>query len=393
MEAFVIAHEVGHNLGLKHAVNDDNVPNDIPNIQGSGDFSDRIDPKYSLNDYQIEELKKNPLVRPRVDILSVTDARKAIIDETFEPYFAKLQKREIETFLQEKISMTDLDELRDYARSRFQDAVLPFSDTEKKALNYAVSEVNKLLLKNDNTLMGNHPWRFIKIDSWLCGGFAHTRGSFIILSQRHLDSLTQLWHKDMNDKSRLTLLKKFGGLLVHEQMHSLQRSFPSKFVKLNTKFWNFKQAEVESEEIITVNQVSNPDAPKAEWLIPNPKKQNSTKAEYYWVRTLLKENITLPKMGKDFTDKVFTVTFEEEKFKLKKNTENQLIETTMDNLAFYKNSYPVTRGLDHPNEISAYMFSDVFKAMLLKENKKTPVLSSEIEFSKWIASEMIKTVY
>ncbi len=149
--------------------------------------------------------------------------------------------------------------------------------------------------------MAHHPWRFIKIDSWLCGGFAHTRGSFIILSQRHLDALTKIWHQEIDEKSRLKLLNGFAGLLVHEQMHSLQRSFPSKFIRLNSEFWNFKQAQIETDPYITLNQVSNPDAPIAEWLIPAP--QNST--EFYWIRTLLKENISLPQMGKDFTDQVF----------------------------------------------------------------------------------------
>jgi len=387
MEAFVIAHEVGHNLGLKHAVNDKNVPNDIPNIQGDGDFSERINPKYSLNDYQISELKKSPLVRPRVDILSVQDARKAIIDETFEPYFSKLQKREIETFLQEKISISELDDLRNYARKRFQDAVLPFSETEQNALTYIIEEVNKLLLKNNNYLMADHPWRFIKIDNWLCGGFAHTRGSFIILSQRHLNSLTGIWQKNIDEKSRLKLLKKFGGLLAHEQMHSLQRSFPSKFDKLNTQFWDFKQANVESEEYITLNQVSNPDAPLAEWLIPNPQEPS----EFYWVRTLLKEEVNLPQMGADFTDQVFTVILNEGNYKLKKDHDNKLITNTINDLTFYRESYPVTRGIDHPNEISAYMFSKVFQTMITKENKSELILKNEVEFNKWIEQEMMSS--
>lgn len=384
MEAFVIAHEVGHNLGLKHAVDDENVPIDIPNIQGSGDFSDRINPKNSLNDYQIKELRKSPLVRPRVDVLSVESAQKAIIDETFEPYFSKLQKREIETFLQEKVSIDDLDELRNYARKRFQEAVLPFSEIEQVALNFAVSEVNKLLFKNNNHLMANHPWRFIKIDNWLCGGFAHTRGSFIILSQRHLSSLTEIWKKGIDEENRKKILSKFGALLVHEQMHSLQRSFPEKFVDLNTKFWNFKQADVDSKESITLNQVSNPDAPKAEWLIPNPE----VSSEFYWVRTLLKEGVNLPQMGKDFTDQVFTVIFNEGKYTLKKGRDNKLIRTPLSDLTFYSESYPVKRGIDHPNEISAYMFSDVFKNMISKENKSKKMHNNEIEFNKWIEIEM-----
>ncbi len=65
MQAFVIAHEIGHNFGLIHAVDDPNVPDDVPNLQGDGPFEDRIDPKYSLNDYQIGIIKKSPLLHKK----------------------------------------------------------------------------------------------------------------------------------------------------------------------------------------------------------------------------------------------------------------------------------------------------------------------------------------
>ena len=91
MQAFVIAHEIGHNLSLKHAVDDPNVENDIPNIQGDGEFKDRIDPKYSLNEYQINQILKSPLIHPRVKFLSKKEGEVAILDETFEPYFSNLQ--------------------------------------------------------------------------------------------------------------------------------------------------------------------------------------------------------------------------------------------------------------------------------------------------------------
>jgi hypothetical protein len=385
LQALVITHEVTQNLGLKHSVNRENISNDIANIQTQQNDSERSPATYSLNDYQIRELKKSPLVRPRIDILAVSDARKAILDETFEPYFSKLQKREIETFIQEKLTTSDINDLRRYARKRFQDAVLPFSETERNALTYIVKEVNVLLLQNNIHLMANHPWRFIKVDSWLCGGFAHTRGSFIIFSQKHLDSLTKIWQKDIDEKDRLELLREFGGLLVHEQMHALQRSFPSKFDQLNTQHWDFQKAIIESDEYITLNQVSNPDAPSAEWLVPKPQQPS----EFYWVRTLLKEGVDLPQMGKDFMDQVFTVILKEGKYQLKRDYDNKLMINSIDDLTFYRDYYPVTRGIDHPNEISAYMFSKVFRDMVSKTKDK-PELKNEIEFDKWIELEMSK---
>jgi len=360
MQAFVIAHEVGHNLSLKHAVDDINVPNDIPNIQGDGDFKDRIDPKYSLNQYQIDIIHNSPLVHPRVDFLGTERAAKAILDESYEPYFSQLQIREIEAFTNSKVRTNNLEKAREYAKEKFSSAVTDFTTDEKKCISFVVDKVNAILLKNNITLMAYQPWRFIKVEDWLCGGFAHTRGTYIILSQRHIDHLTPMTIEDEK-----ILIQKMGGLLVHEQMHSLQRTFKSKFKNLYTNYWDFTKAHVLNDALIIKNQVSNPDAPIAEWLIANPQDTSS----FYWIRTMLKETEGIPVMGKDFTDKVFIVKNTNGEYSTVKSSDNSLIQTNLEGIEFYKNSFPTSRGLDHPNEISAYMFSDYFKA--LASNIKT----------------------
>ena len=59
---------------------------------------------------------------------------------------------------------------------------------------------------------------------------------------------------------------------------------------------------------------------------------------------------------------------------------------------FYKKSFPVKRGLDHPNEISAYMFSEFFKAEFnLKQpfEKAIGIANKNAEqFMEWIKTEM-----
>ena len=386
MEAFVIAHEVGHNLGLKHVVDDINIIDSLPNIQGDGEFKDRIDPINSLNSYQIKEIYKSPLVHSRISFLGKSQASVAILDETFEPYFSKLQRKEISTFVQEK-APKNIDSARAFARMKFSSAVMDFSSQEKEILTFVVKKTNRWLLENDINLMANQPWRFIKIQNWLCGGFAHTRGTYIILSQAYLDRLSTDWSDNMTEESELKLVTSLGGLLVHEQMHSLQRTFKSKFKKLYSENWNFINQQIKDEQEIIKDQVSNPDAPIAEWLIPDPEIRD----KFYWIRTLITKNVEIPEMGKDFVDVAFDIFKDKENYSLIK-LNNTISSRPLSELDFYTKSFPVKRGLDHPNEISAYMFSNFFKAGY---NSKSPFLEKQTNssdnynlFLSWIKTDM-----
>ncbi|MCJ8290626.1 MAG: hypothetical protein HRT58_13255 [Crocinitomicaceae bacterium] len=386
IQAFVIAHEVGHNLSLNHAVDDPNVPDSIPNIQGDGEYFERIDPMNSLNDYQIGIVHKSPLVHERIEFLSKSKGEKAILDETFEPYFSILQLREISAFTNSEVPYTDVNSAREYAKEKFSMAVTEFTLDEKECISYVVTEINKILIKNNIGMMANHPWRFIKIEDWLCGGFAHTRGTFIILSQKHIDHLKAGWSQNMTEEDALNLVCKFGSLLVHEQLHSLQRTYKSKFIELYTEYWNFHRAQVVPDSSIVVKQVSNPDAPMAEWLIPN----NSDSTTFYWIRTVLKDGGNIPVMGKDFNDQVYSVVLINGEYVLKRDESGKVISMNLEDFKQYSNSFPVDRGLDHPNEISAYMFSEYFQALVKNitpfEGAKPEEKANTDSFLSWIKS-------
>ena len=389
MQAFVIAHEVGHNLSLKHVVDDPNISDTIPNIEGDGDFGGRINPMYSLTDYQIEIIQKSPLVHPRIEFLNKDEAKKAILDETFEPYFSHLQETEISAFIQENVKNDNIETSRNYARKRFSEAVIDFTSDEKECINFVIKRINQILLKNNLNTMANHPWRLIKIEDWLCGGFAHTRGTYIILSQKHIDYLSKNWKENMSVEDENILVERLGALLVHEQLHSLQRTYKSKFIDLYTNYWNFVESNnIETDVEMVNNQVSNPDAPIAEWLIPDP----VDSSKYYWVRTQFKEYSDIPVMGKDFTDKVFLLSKHQNKYILRRDSTNKPISLSLSDIGFYTNSFPENRGIDHPNEISAYMFSDYFVSLLTKTqvfpDKKESSLKNIQLFIKWIKKEM-----
>lgn len=390
MEAFVIAHEVGHNLSLQHAVDDVNVPKDVPNVMGDGPFEKRIDPKYSLTPYQIDIVRKSPLVRPRIDFLSKEEGQKAILDETFEPYFSQLQKREVATFTAQPVPFDDPEKVREFAREKFAAAVLPFTPKEKEAMNFVVNEVTKVLLENNLSLIANHPWRFIKVQPWLCGGFAHTRGNYIILSDKRIKDLADNFNVNMNEEQRKKLVSKIGGLIVHEQIHCIERTHPSVFESLFAQYWNFKKAEVEPEQSIILNQVSNPDAPQANWLIKDSLNANT----YYWIRTLIKEGKEVPEMGKDFTGVVFKVQNKDGKYRVEKDRSGKPVSFLLDDFHSYSNSFPASAadGLDHPNEITAYLMADVFRSLLDNkqplENSTFSAKSNAAKFITWYRTEL-----
>lgn len=61
-DAFVIIHEIGHNLGLLHVVDDPDIENGPPNIMGDGDYFERVDPA-NLVEKQIQTIRNSGLLQ------------------------------------------------------------------------------------------------------------------------------------------------------------------------------------------------------------------------------------------------------------------------------------------------------------------------------------------
>ena len=391
LEAFVIGHELAHNLSLQHAVDDPAVPDTIPNLMGDGAYNERIDPKYSLVQSQIDIIKKSPLVHKRVELLNADKGREIILDESFEGFYKNLQRKEISAFTGVDVQNKTLNEARKIARDEFSGAVMEFSGLEKDALEWLVFQVDSVLIKNQLAFVAHHPWQFVKVNKNLCGGFAYTLGTTIVLSENHLNYLAENWSENMTDSTKMILLSGIGSLIVHEQLHSIQRTFPSKFESLYRKYWGFVKANVDISgyELLVKNQVSNPDAPVANYLIPN----KNVPSEFYWVRTIFKETSGMPKMGADFTDIVFEVTENNGNYYLKINDETgNPFYFDIKTFVQYTNRFPVKSGIDHPNEISAYMLSQLYVSRLHRETPFNNVLpeaeKSCQQFLKWTDEEL-----
>lgn len=381
MQAFAMAHELAHNLGLGHAADDPNIPEKSPNLMGEGDFADRIGPK-SLTPYQVEIIGKSRLVRPRVDVLNKAEGSEQISDMTFDSFFSWIQAKELAAYTRKSVDGGSLKNLPEEAKQRFAQAVLDFTPEECDCLNWVADRTNRLFIDQGMPGMAMFPWRFIKVENWLCGGFSFTRGLCIVLSERRLQFFTKVWREAVNAGDPSRAVSRIAPLLVHERLHTLQRVFPRKFADLYQKEWGYVRGHVKTDENLELLRVTNPDAPLSEWLIPVDESQE----RFFWIRVFFEGDSRIPSPGEDFVEKVCEVARQGGEWNLVYKS-GQPLAFPLSRADFFTRRFPVTTGIDHPNEIAAYMFVRFFRNEILQEPEDSELegdaLTVYSHFASW----------
>jgi hypothetical protein len=378
-DAFVVAHEAAHNLGLQHAVDDPQVGEAYPNLMGGGPYEQRLS-KSALNRYQINTIRKSPLVRPRIECLSQQEAQRAILDDSYGNYFSRLQRREVATLTGNTVECTELRLCQDEARRRIADAVLPFTQREEESVAWFAERLGELL-GDDFALFRKHPWRFIKVRDTLAAGFSHTRATYIIFSQRTVERIVTA----RNDPNELDALRKMGPLFVHEQMHVFERLFPSRFVPLFENTLGFQQATVESHRWLDERQICNPDALNLNWVV-STRQDPGEQPNLFWLRTLLRDGPEIPQMGRDFLPVAVRLTRDGDRFRVAVDADDKPLTVPISSLTEYVARLPIDNGLDHPNEVAAYLFQHVLmKDYLTAEQKPDAVANNPVytQFQRW----------
>ena len=327
MQSFVVAHEVGHCLNLRHVVDDPAVPNDVPNLQGDGAFEKRLAIE-GLHDTQRDTVIRSPLVMDRIRFYSRDEGRKRIIDEVWEPYITGATDDMLRFSIglkadapipQQATTRTRL------AQQKYAEKVLEFTDTEKSVLAKLVDRLQKLI-GQDWPCVSRLPWHFVKVDSSFCKGMAHTRGISIFLSPRYLERIAN------NESYGLKLL-------LHEKMHVIQRLNGGRFESLYEDY-GFQQIKLVDGELQRLNAAQNPDALNVDWaiqlgdslsllitiLVKGTGGEVEFRTEY---RKLIRQS--------DDTYKIGAAIKRDEAFKK------------------WQDSFPLRVGHDHPNEVSAYL--------------------------------------
>ena len=317
-----------------------------------------------------------------VTFLDVQAGKAAIVDDSLDPYFDQLQAMEMSAKTGSPISGQTLEEQRQQCRRRYQAGVREFSDEEKEALRRFVRELYPAL-KQKYPLFAEMPWSFLKLSGKIEGGLSHTRGEHIIFSERTCKRLATL-PQSAPERTALS----FGSLLVHEQMHVFQRTNPGLFDSLYTDIWGFVKAKgVESCPWLEKHHLANPDGLDCCWVFPIQHRENTT---YIWPLLVFAEGQDIKRMGRDFRMIAVELVKSDGHFRPKLADDGRLVFRNLFEVPEYRDVFPSTGNIYHPNEACASVFAQIVMADSFNQARaRTEKAESELaRLRKWFAENL-----
>ncbi len=304
-----------------------------------------------------------------VSFLDVDAAKAAIVDDSTDSYFDKLQQMEMSTKTGSPIEGATIEEQRANCRKRYQAGVREFTQAEKNMISQVVRSLYPIL-KEKYPLFANTPWSFIKVSNDVEGGIPFTRGRYIVLSEGTFKGFDML-HRIDPQQSTLSV----AGLLIREQMYVFQRIHQEMFDSLYVQIWGFIKAEsVESNPWLERHQLTNPNGPDSCWIYPVRREGNIT---YIQPLRVLSEGEGPKEMGKDARMIAVDLINQNGHFKPKVSEDGRPILYNLLEVVEYCNAFPSTRNVYHPNEISASLFTNIIMLDSLTVRSNLPVVRNK----------------
>lgn len=224
-----------------------------------------------------------------VECLSGDAARNAFVTEKDEPYFSLLQPREMAAKTGVPVLAGTLQSQRANTRATYMGAVLECTADDIKGLESYIAIIHSSLKPVYPGLL-TLPWRFVKVTDDIEGGLPHTRANVIVFSESLLKSIGQTAQKQ---QWQLSLMN----ILVHEQVHVIQRVNRKAFADLYVQQWGFRKvvAIPGAEAWLANHQIVNPDGVDVLWVWPVP-----GTSRVIWPRVILAGENPMPSMPEDF---------------------------------------------------------------------------------------------
>lgn len=288
---------------------------------------------------------------PTIKFLPRVEASRELVGAEDDVFFASLFPREAAAMTATPRGDKTVEESRIAARASFGNAVLEFDEAERAMLTAVVESIVRQF-QDRYPLLVDRPWKFIKTKRDLCGGFSFTRGDCIVLSESTLAQALRLPRDPSGSVSPVE------SLLLHEQMHVLERFRPELFVSLFEDIFGFHAASVKVHPWIDERQVTNPDGISDDWVIKI--KSDGGESRYFWLGTLLLKDKPLHTMGGDFTSVAVPVSEQTDgSFEMSVDVSNRPVFLELSQVSQFTSRLPIPGGFDHPNEVAAYLFTEI----------------------------------
>ncbi len=289
-----------------------------------------------------------------IKFLDIKAGKAAIIDDSLDPYFNKLQAMEMSAKTGSEIAGKTLEEQRQQCRKRYQAGVRGFSEEEREAISRCVKGLYPALEKR-YPVFANMPWSFLKVSDSVEGGLSHTRGGHIVFSERTCRRITGRYR---TNPERAAM--SFGRLLVHEQMHVFQRVNPGFFDSLYTGIWGFIRAkEIESCLWLEKHNLVNPDGTNCCWVFPIKQGEDTI---YILPLLIFAEGEGLKRMGRDFRMIAVELDRSDGRFRPKLADGGRPVFRNLFEVPEYREVFPTTGNIYHPNEACASVFAQIVMA-------------------------------
>lgn len=196
-----------------------------------------------------------------ITFLAGDAARAAIVDESVEPYFSLLCLHEMEVKAGIDIEGETLEEQQAFFAQHYADNVRDFTEEERAVVTAVLATVHESLAEEYPRLAAV-PWSLIKVTNGVEQGLPHTRGHSIILPEGFLMQVVPMFEQ-MPDR----LLPMLVNLMIHEQMHVVQRLEPETFAPFYTERWGLVHVEtIAYGQWLTDRQLINPDGVDVRWV-------------------------------------------------------------------------------------------------------------------------------
>jgi hypothetical protein len=301
-------------------------------------------------------------VEASITLLTKDEAAAAIVEEKIEPYFKLMTPLEMAAKLRDELPGDTLDAKRDECRKRYAAAMKDFTDDEKAIVRVCIERVHPVLEKH-YPLIARTPWSVIRKSDALEAGSHFTRESHVVLSEHALVRAAKLAAEGKQDAAVNALLP----LLLHEQMHVLQRLNPKVFADLYTRAWGYEYAAtIKPGAWLDQRQVVNPDGVDVNWVLPVKDEAGATK--WMWPRIVLTKVEGVPVMFRDMQMILIELEKDAGGFRVKLADDGTPVSQPMTQSKPFLAAFPHGNAY-HPNEAAAAALPAVILGDLRPENE------------------------